>query len=149
MRWPLCAEEDAEIPVPPHGCGPSFSCCSRGALWLWMYLVKPNVEPGLEGSAHQHPYPCPLKPLEPECLPGRARVALPLALQAAARACCAPRDCHPLLSNKTIFSPLCLKPLVIIYLECAPTLALRHVSGNRKPRASMCLPDPCPVFAQL
>lgn len=52
--------------VPPHSCpmavGPSFSCCScsRGALWLWVYLVKPNVEPVLAGSAHQHPYLCPL-----------------------------------------------------------------------------------------
>jgi len=69
--------------------------------------------------------------------------------RAAARACCAPCDCHTLLSNRTIFSPLCLKPHVIIYLKHAQALALRHVSGNGKSRARVCLPEPCPAFVRL
>lgn len=122
-----------------------------------MYSKKPNVELVLVAGSHKHPYLCPLSPsslnffLEELALLCRC-FALGFASpgsRAAARARCMPRDCHTLLSNKTIFSPLCLKPLVIIYLKHAQMLALRHVSGNGKSRASMCLRDPCPAFARL
>lgn len=149
MRWPLCAEEDAYPNARvPHGCGIQLLLLQRGLTALGI-LEAAKRGASTRGQLPPASSPVPPQPLEPECAPGRAHVALPLALQAAARACCAPRDCHPLLSNKTIFSPLCFKPLVIIYLECAPALALTHASGNGKPRASMCLPDPCPAFAQL
>lgn len=112
-----------------------------------MSLGKPNKELKLTPSSI-----LTRTPLSPSSLNFFLRDCYALGFEsprswAAVHAYCMPRDCHTPLGNKTIFSPLCLKPLVIIYLKHAQILALRHVSGSRKSRVIMCLPDPCPAFA--
>lgn len=109
-------------------------------------LRKPNVELVPAVGSHSDPYPPSLIPSGLNFFLEEPALLCPWLRKPRELGCSTPRDCHTLLSNNTIFFPLCLKPLVIIYLKHARTLALRHGSGNGKLRAHMCFPDPWPCI---